>query len=229
MPSARSATIPSQRIEHLMDEAEELFIQEGFLHFSTEALAKRLRCSKRSLYAVAPTRWRFFETVISRRMHRYHAKQLAAVEAAPDSVSALVAFMNAGLRPSPGVAGPTQFGRDLRSFPGGIKMLREMDQQLLNDLEMIITEGVRSGAFRQIDPSLAAHAISAAAARVCQPELLAESHLNWIEALSQLFRLVSHGLLPSHDSEASRERRGRAQPRSSLTKRTAKKSSPARK
>ena len=42
------------RLRRVLDEAEELFAQEGFLHFSTDELARRLRCSKRTIYAVAP-------------------------------------------------------------------------------------------------------------------------------------------------------------------------------
>ena len=39
------------RVRRVLDEAEELFAREGFLHFSTDELARRLRCSKRTQLA----------------------------------------------------------------------------------------------------------------------------------------------------------------------------------
>ena len=36
-----------------LDEAEALFLQQGFLHMSTDELAHPLRCSKRTLYTIA--------------------------------------------------------------------------------------------------------------------------------------------------------------------------------
>src|ERR1700726_2162174 len=67
MGKPKNKSVPV-RLQRVLDEAEELFAREGFLHFSTDELARRLRCSKRTIYAVAPGREKFFEAVILHRV-----------------------------------------------------------------------------------------------------------------------------------------------------------------
>ena len=56
----------SPRLERLLEELEHVFLHDGFLHFRTEELARRLHCSKRALYQIAPSREELFELVVER-------------------------------------------------------------------------------------------------------------------------------------------------------------------
>jgi AcrR family transcriptional regulator len=89
MATAVQHEIESSRVQRVIREAEELFLQEGFLHFSTNDLAQRLRCSKRTLYSIAADRSSFLEFIISRHLVRLNENMLAAAEAAPDWMSAI--------------------------------------------------------------------------------------------------------------------------------------------
>src|SRR5271170_8040684 len=70
----------SSRLGRILREAEELFLQEGFLHFSMDELARRLRCSKRTIYKLASSRDRFIESIISRHLMRLNENLFEAAE-----------------------------------------------------------------------------------------------------------------------------------------------------
>ena len=207
MKTLPKKTFP-KRLERVMEDAEALFVRDGFLHFSTEELAARLRCSKRTLYTIAPTREKFFERILERHLSSMNRGMIAAAKAAPNCIAAMCAFVehaieNFGEK-------PTRFNNDLKSFPGGERALERTQKQRDEALQAIIAEGVKTGAFRKVNPHFVAIALSAAAHEVTDPQFLAESEMNWPQALRQVFRLFFQGLLPSHDAEQLRERHGRS-------------------
>jgi AcrR family transcriptional regulator len=207
MGTLQKKTFP-KRLERVIDEAEKLFVQEGFLHFSTEQLASRLRCSKRTLYSIAPTREKFFERILERRLGSMNRGMIAAAKGAPNCLAAMCAFVERAIEDFG--EKPTRFNKDLKSFSGGMRALNRTQKQRDEALQAIIAEGVKSGAFRKVHPRFVAIALSAAARQVTDPQFLAESEMNWPQALRQIFRLFFQGLLPSHEAEELRERHGRS-------------------
>lgn len=206
MGTPQKKTFP-QGLERVIEEAEELFVREGFLHFSTEQLAARLRCSKRTLYSIAPSREQFFSLVLERRLKSMNRDMIAAAKAAPNCLAATCAFLERAIEYFGDK--PTRFNNDLKGFAGGVRAVKRTQKQREIALQGIITEGMKTGAFRKVDPRFVAIALSAAAQKVTEPQFLAESQTNYPQALRQVFRLFFQGLLPSHEAEQSRERLGR--------------------
>ncbi|MGN0066022.1 MAG: TetR/AcrR family transcriptional regulator, partial [Nocardioides sp.] len=60
----------SARLDQLVDGLVELFLAEGFLPFSLEDLAVRLKCSKSTLYSLAPSKEQLFVTVVRNYFRR---------------------------------------------------------------------------------------------------------------------------------------------------------------
>ncbi len=195
-----------KRLERVIEEAEALFVDEGFLHFGTMELARRLRCSKRALYSIAPTREKFFELVLERHLARMNREMLAATKAAPNCIAALCAPMETAITLFGNES--NRFNNDLKSFPAGLRVLKRTDKQRLRLTEESIAQGVRIGAFRKVDPHMVAAALQAGAMRVTDPQFLAESTMTWAQALREVFRLFFQGLLQSRDAEELRERHG---------------------
>ena len=195
-----------KRLERVIEEAEALFVEEGFLHFGTMELARRLRCSKRALYTIAPTREKFFELVLERHLARLNREMIAATRAAPNCIEALCAPMETAITLFGNES--NRFNNDLKSFPAGLRVLKRTDKQRLRLTEETIAQGVRIGAFRKVDPHLVAAALQAAAMCVTDPQYLAESTMTWAQALREVFRLFFQGLLQSRDAEELRERHG---------------------
>jgi AcrR family transcriptional regulator len=197
-----------KRLERVIEEAEALFVDEGFLHFGTMELARRLRCSKRALYSIAPTREKFFELILERHLARLNREMSAAAKAAPNCIAALCAPMETAIALLGNES--NRFNNDLKSFPAGMRVLRRTEKQRIRLTEETVAQGVRIGAFRKVDPHLVAAALQAAALRVTDPQFLSESTMTWAQALREIFRLFFQGLLQSRDAEELRERHGRS-------------------
>jgi len=206
MGTVKEPAVP-KRLERVIEEAEALFVDEGFLHFGTMELARRLRCSKRALYSIAPTREKFFEFILERHLARMNREMIAAAKAAPNCIAALCAPMETVIAAFGNES--NRFNNDLKSFPAGLRVLKRTEKQRLRLTEEIIADAVRIGAFRKVDPHLVSAALQAAAMRVTDPQFLSESTMTWAQALRETFRLFFQGLLQSRDGEEIRERHGR--------------------
>ncbi len=206
MGTVKERALP-KRLERVMEEAEALFVEEGFLHFGTMELARRLRCSKRALYSIAPTREKFFELILERHLARMNREMIAAAKAAPNCIAALCAPMETAIAAFGNES--NRFNNDVKSFPAGVRVLKRTEKQRQRLTEEIIADAVRIGAFRKVDPHLVSAALQAAATRVTDPQFLSESTMTWAQALRETFRLFFHGLLQSRDAEELRERHGR--------------------
>ncbi|MDO8435025.1 MAG: TetR/AcrR family transcriptional regulator [Candidatus Binatus sp.] len=199
--------IESSRIQRVIREAEELFLQEGFLHFSTNDLAQRLRCSKRTLYSIAADRSSFLEFIIARHLLRLNENMLAAAEAAPDWMSAINAILEATLETFGAEA--TRFISDLTLFPGGVRLLRQTENARLDILARVIAAGIADGTFRKIDSRLAAYAIIGASRRISEADFLTRSKIPWSHALTGLYQFFSRGLLAPESSRRIQARTAR--------------------
>lgn len=76
-PSAAATGPVTGRTGALLDELVELFLAEGFREHSLAALASRLRCSKSTLYAIAPSKEQLVVTVV-RAFFRRAAERVEA-------------------------------------------------------------------------------------------------------------------------------------------------------
>jgi AcrR family transcriptional regulator len=188
-------------LSRVLDEAEDLFTQEGFLHFSTDDLARRLRCSKRTIYAIAPGREKFFEAVIAQKVTKARDITIAAIRNAPSVQAAVQGCIRLSVEQAQKVS-PIWL-RDTRLFPAGRRVLEKWRAAIADDLEHLIERGVKEDLFRQIDPRVAAEALLTSVLRMCEPDFTANSRTTTAEAVLQVYEIFWSGLF--------RERRYRKQ------------------
>jgi len=179
-------------LRRVLDEAEELFSQEGFLHFSTDELARRLRCSKRTIYAVAPGREKFFEAVIAQRVTKARDATIAAIRSASSVQAAVQDCIRASVEQAQSVS-PIWL-RDVRLFPAGRRAVERWRAEIADDLEHLIERGVKEGLFRQIEPRVAAEALLTSVLRMCEPDFTAHSRTTTAEAVLQVYEIFWSGL-----------------------------------
>ncbi len=178
--------------ERLLDAAEELFAQEGFLRFNTDQLAQRLHCSKRSLYQVAEGPEKFFEFVLRRRTARFEKALIDQVDAAADTEAAIAVCVEAIVQSLDGES--DAFLRDLHEFPPAVRMVQGFQRQIAAALTRAIKRGERENLFRRIEPSVGAEALLASVIRVIEPDFLATSKVSAAEAVRQIFQIFWCGL-----------------------------------
>lgn len=182
------------RSERLLRGLEDLFLREGFLGFSTAELARRLRCSKRALYQIAPSREQLFNAVIERWLTRIRVDGDAAAAAAADDFSAVTGFLNVAVVDTRKAS--ASYIRDIADFPSGHRRLMRHQKLRIAGLERLIEKGVASGTFRGVHPKLVAEVLLVAVARLVDPRFLAAAGLSVSQAFAELYSIVDYGLMP---------------------------------
>jgi AcrR family transcriptional regulator len=195
----------SQRLERLLQELEHVFLRDGFLHYRTEELARRLHCSKRALYQLAPSRERLFEVVIERWLAKLRRAGVEAASRAVDPLEAVTGYLGAAVVATRDAG--SQFVRDLSRSPATYRRLMSHQRERIAGLERLIERGTRTGDFRGVHPKLVAEVMLNAVAQLVDPELLARVGLTMSQAFAELYDIVEHGLRPNNGTRAARRRR----------------------
>jgi AcrR family transcriptional regulator len=189
------------RLMRVLDEAAELFGQEGFLHFSTDDLARRLRCSKRTIYAVAPGREKFFEAVIFRRVAMAEEATIAPMRDAPSVRAAVQGCIQASVDQARDVS--PLWLRDVMLFPAGRRAIDKWRSDIADELEHLIERGINEGLFRRVDPRVAAEALLTSVLRMCEPDFSANSRTTTVEAVRQVYEIFWAGLFQGRHQKLS--------------------------
>lgn len=183
----------SRRRDLVLENLEHLFLREGFLHFRTEELARRLSCSKRALYQIAPSREKLFELVVERWLANLRRAGQEAARAAPDPLAAVTDYLGAAIIATRDAG--AQFVRDLSRSPATYRRLMSHQRERIAGLERLIQRGTARGYFRGVHAKLVAEVMLNAVAQLVDPELLARVGLTISEAFAELYEIVEHGLL----------------------------------
>jgi AcrR family transcriptional regulator len=206
--SRKSASLRSAR---LFDDLAALFLSEGFLHLTTDEIARRLRCSKTTLYRIAPSREEIYAAVVDRYLGRIRDDGVAAATAASDFPSAMIALLGAGVTAAREAS--WEFVRDMRRHPASRRRLDLHQRRRVADLERLIEAGIRDGAFQGFHPRMVAELILALIGKVFEPDLLASVGLSLAEAYDEAYRIVEYGLIPRGTPARPRAAAPKSKPR----------------
>lgn len=182
---------PTPRQERLLDVLEDLFLGEGFRAVTVAELARRLRCSRRSFYELAPSKEALFLRVFDRYLRRLREAGRSGVGnlAAEAAIAAYLApAVDAARKLS------TRLMADVQSYPPARTMWERHTRERMAGLQALIDECVRKKIFRDVDARLVAEVTSAALRRICEPDFLDSSGLSYREAVRELYALLLHGL-----------------------------------
>ncbi len=192
-PPLEPARQYSEREEHILDGLEEIFLREGFRRVTVGGLAARLHCSRRTLYALAPSKEQLFLLVMGRLLLRVREMGREASDAANAIPEAVVRAM------APGVTeirkASALYSADVEGFAPAKRLLEEHQRERIEDARETIEEGIRAGVLRGVHSRLVSEATLAAVQRVMDPELLREIDLSVSEAVDEVEDLFLHGLL----------------------------------
>jgi AcrR family transcriptional regulator len=149
----------STRQEQILDALEERFMAEG-LDVTVGALARQARCSRRTLYEIAPSKERLFVLVLARLAERVGREARAAAAAHTTHADAVQGYMTAWQpwlrRRSP------SFMRALETHPPAGRVYRDAERRSRADLAGLVSAGSDAGAFGTHDPSLVSDVLIAA-------------------------------------------------------------------
>lgn len=81
------------------------------------------------------------------------------------------------------------------------------------DLETIVTQGVKAGAFNNVNSAVAADILFVSMRRFIEPEFLAKVGLTMGEAMDEVYKLIEFGIIRTAATDETRAARNRRRAR----------------
>lgn len=182
----------SDRQKELLAELEALFFASGFRTITVDEIAARLKCSKRTLYEIAPSKQELFILIIESWLERIRHLGLQGALQHDDPERRIVAYLEPGVIESRPAS--RQFLQDLQSYRPALALLEAHQTQRTNVLMEIIEDGIRRGRFKAFHSALVAEIFLAAVNRINEPAMLERSGVEFSQAFDELFRILTTGL-----------------------------------
>lgn len=182
----------SARQAELLDRLRDLFLAEGFAHFTLDDLAARLRCSKSTLYALADSK----EQLAVRVVGHYFKGAAAEIERRVAEISDLVERVGGYLDGAAEALRPAsrEFIDDMAANAATRKAYEDNARAAAERIRSFITEGVERGVFRQVHPGLVAEMVSMTLSAIQRGEIGARTGLSDAEAFAALAQFLIGGL-----------------------------------
>ena len=191
----RPDDVRTERRTRVLDELVELFLREGFAAFTLEDLARRLRCSKSTLYVVATSKEQLVAAVVRRFFQRATSAVEARLERTGDPADRLTAYLEAvstELR-----AARPAFFRDLAGHPPARAIYETNTRHAAARVQQLVVEGVRAGRMRDLDAAFVGAAVEQVMTAIHRGDIAGRTGLGDAQAYRELARLVAAALAPS--------------------------------
>ena len=186
------ANLGAERHRDLTDALEKLFLAEGFRGVTVDQLASRLKCSKRTLYELAPSKHELFLLVVERWLHRIRHLGWAGALEHDDPEKRILAYLEPGVTQSR--AASRLFLEDMRNYRPALTLLETHQKERTDVLRDIVEEGMRRGRFRRLHAALVAEVFQAAVGRLNEPDFLDGAGISFSDGFSELYELFLNGL-----------------------------------
>ena len=181
----------ARRVE-LFDELVALLLAEGFAAFTLDDLAARLRCSKRTLYALAGSKEQLVRAAVVHFFRRATERVEAAVESVPGAAARVQAYLRAVAREL-APASPT-FLQDVAAFAPAAEVYERNTQAAARRVRDLVDAGVAAGEFRAVHAGFVGDIVSATMVRIQHRGIAASTGLGDADAYRLLADLLLYGL-----------------------------------
>lgn len=178
--------------EALIEELEKIFLREGYRDVTLRELARRLNCSYRRIYAVAPSKEGLFLYVMNNFFARLKIEGWRRASSDRPLVDRIGEYLRVGVEYAHRVS--VACSEDIEELEAGRIIFDAHQKERIAGLQEMLNEGIRSGQFRGYHPQLVAEVMLLAAKRLREPSFLAKSGMSFSESLDELSRLLRFGL-----------------------------------
>ena len=188
-----SPSMPApDRSDDLLERLVALYLAEGFLAFGIGDLAARLRCSRSSLYRVAPSKEQIIQAAVRRYFRRAAERIEARVDAERDPARRLRVYL-AAVSDELAPAGE-RFHADLAAYPPARALYEENTRQAAQRVQDLVLAGVRSGRLRRVDATFVGAAVAEVMTAIQAGRIEAATGLDDAAAYRALGDLVSRAV-----------------------------------
>ena len=181
-----------QRRAELLDRLRDLFLAEGFSHFTLDELAARLHCSKSTLYTLASSK----EQLAVRVVAHYFKEATSDIEAAVAEVEDVREKVRVYLSAAAAALCPAsrQFINDIAANFATRAIYETNAHAAADRIRGLIGEGVRQGVFREVHAALVAEMVGGTIVSIQRGEIAERTGLSDAEAFSALSQFLLGGL-----------------------------------
>jgi AcrR family transcriptional regulator len=184
------------RREELLDQIEGIILTEGFSSLRMGDLAQRLRCSRTTLYQLAPTKEDLVLKAYARTTERALDRCRLAADACDDPAEKIRTYFSEAARV---VGAPTSdaYWNDVRNSEPIIEIRAATYRRGMDGIKGYIEEGMRTGIFRKVNADFLAYLGWVGSVAVSDRGFLKETHLSTEEAMTQLGEFILSSLQPA--------------------------------
>ncbi|MFW2333049.1 TetR/AcrR family transcriptional regulator [Ilumatobacter sp.] len=185
--SQRAEARLGPRHREVLDELEALFLRDGFSGFSVRELAASVGCSRRTLYEVAPSKDELVLIVLDRFLHRVGRAALDSIDTTQSFADQITAYFLGGIE----LQRLTHvFGEDLADDAAARRLFDRHYGFVMAVTEQLVADGVASGEFLPVSPSIVAGVLAGTGMFFNQPDVQADTGLDLERAIDGALELV---------------------------------------
>lgn len=186
---------PTKPQEQFMQELRDLFLSEGIINLTIGEIARRLGCSRRRLYEIAPTKEELFLKIAGETLAAVREAGWSEAAKCDTPAEKIEAYFSYGTSISKKMT--VQFLRDIDSLPAGKKMFDDHMRVRIRGLEQFIVDGIDQEHFVPCRPRYVAETVFLVVKQLRDPEFRAACGVTLEEGFRELYPLLLYGLCGS--------------------------------
>jgi AcrR family transcriptional regulator len=182
----------TRRQSELLDRLLSLFLTQGFSRFTLDDLAAELRCSKTTLYALAPSKEQLAVEVVKHYFKNATAEVESAVSRQTRHDRRIATYLNAvadALRPA-----SRTFLDDVATFAPARSVYERNTRIAADRVRSLIQDGIAGNVFRAVDIGFAAEMVAHTMQAIQRGDIARRTGLSDAEAYRELASFVLHSL-----------------------------------
>lgn len=178
----------TRRQSQLEDALVEVVLTEGFAHLTVDDLAMRLGCSKRTLYALAPSK----EQLVTRTVQIFFRRATDQVEQAIRRTRSPARRLTRYLTAVADALAPASsaFMADVAGFAPAAEIYELNTQLATRRVRELISDGIASRDFRDVPAPMLAEMVTSTMRRIGTGELQRATGLTHARAYAQLAEIT---------------------------------------
>lgn len=192
--------------EEFFRQLSDLLKAEGISGLSVAQIAARLRCSRRRLYDLAPTKEGLLYLVARSHFDGMLREGIEAASREGDAARAIAAYLRVGVTSTTGLS--QSFLRDLEASDEGSKIFDRYQYARAEGGQRIVEDGIRRGDFNAHNPLVVIEVLLGMALRLRRPEFLEWAGLTISEAFEEAYSILLKGLLARPRRQQGTRKRG---------------------
>ncbi len=153
----------------ILDALEDSVMVDSLADVTMAGIAKRMNCSLRTLYGIAPSKEELVMAVVDRRLHRIGREAMQALELDGSPLTRLRAYLQAANR----AVQPTTaaFSRDFAKDPAARRVVGAHGAYVVAITQALLDEAVREGEIQAMDTVALAHILGGLGAEFSKPDV----------------------------------------------------------